>query len=177
MTDSKEILEKAKNIKLLACDVDGVLTRGEIIILNAGEEVKIWNVKDGMGYNLLSRMSYKVKTAWITGRKSVQVEDRASEMKIDHLVQNCANKKQAIETIAQKEELDLSQIAYIGDDVIDISALKSVGLSSCPADACAVVKEAAGLISSFNGGDGVVREMIDFIIKASGEWQKILEGF
>jgi 3-deoxy-D-manno-octulosonate 8-phosphate phosphatase (KDO 8-P phosphatase) len=175
--NKNEILDKAKNIKLLACDIDGVLTRGEIIIFNNSEEVKIWNVKDGMGYNLLSRTSPRIKTVWITGRESFQVEFRAAEMKIDYLIQNCVNKKQAIETIAQKESLDLSQVAYIGDDIIDIAVLKAVGLSSCPADACLEAKEAAGFISSINGGNGVVREMIEIIMKSLGEWQKVLERY
>jgi 3-deoxy-D-manno-octulosonate 8-phosphate phosphatase (KDO 8-P phosphatase) len=175
--NKNEILEKAKNIKLLACDVDGVLTRGEIIVFNNKEEIKIWNVKDGMGYNLLSKTSPRIKTAWITGRGSVQVETHAAEMKIDYLVQNCTNKKKAIETIAQKEKLDLSQIAYIGDDVIDICVLKIVGLSSCPADACFDAKEVAGFVSSLNAGEGLAREMIEIIIKSLGEWGKILERY
>ncbi|MDR2251552.1 MAG: hypothetical protein LBD98_01760 [Endomicrobium sp.] len=93
--DNNEILEKAKNIKLLACDVDGVLTHGEIIIFNNGEEVKIWNVKDGMGYNLLSKTAKRIKTAWITGKESIQVETRAAEIKIDCLIQNCMSKKRS----------------------------------------------------------------------------------
>jgi 3-deoxy-D-manno-octulosonate 8-phosphate phosphatase (KDO 8-P phosphatase) len=175
--NKNKIFAKAKNIKLLACDIDGVLTRGEMIVFNSGEEIKIWNVKDGMGYTLLSRTSPRIKTAWITGRKSLQVESRAAEMKIDYLIQNCTNKKQSIETIAQKENLDLSQIAYIGDDVIDIAVLKAVGLSSCPADACFEAREAAGFISSINGGNGVVREMIEIIMKSLGEWKKVLERY
>jgi 3-deoxy-D-manno-octulosonate 8-phosphate phosphatase (KDO 8-P phosphatase) len=170
--NKNEISSKAKNIKLLACDVDGVLTRGEIIIFNNGEEVKIWNVKDGMGYNLLSKTSPRVKTAWITGRGSLQVETRATEMKIDYLIQNCASKKQAIETIAQKENLDLSQIAYIGDDVVDIPVLKAVGLSSCPVDACIDAKEVVSFVSSINGGGGIVREMIEIIMRSLGQWKK-----
>ncbi|MDR0398900.1 KdsC family phosphatase [Candidatus Endomicrobiellum devescovinae] len=172
-----EILEKAKNIKLLACDVDGVLTHGEIIIFNNGDEVKIWNVKDGMGYNLLSKTSPRIKTAWITGRGSVQVETRAAEIKIDYLIQNCMSKKEALVRIAEKENLDLSQIAYIGDDIVDVPVLKSVGLSSCPSDACADAKEAVSFVSALNGGDGVVREMIEIIIKALGEWKKVLERY
>ncbi|MDR3196181.1 MAG: HAD hydrolase family protein [Endomicrobium sp.] len=175
--NNNEILKKAKNIKLLACDVDGVLTRGEIIVFNNGEEVKIWNVKDGMGYTLLSKMSSRIKTAWITGRGSVQVETRAAEIKVDYLIQNCASKKEALERIAEKENLKLLQIAYIGDDVGDVPVLRAVGLSSCPADACVDAKEAAGFVSSLNGGGGVAREMIEIIMKSLGEWKKALEKY
>jgi 3-deoxy-D-manno-octulosonate 8-phosphate phosphatase (KDO 8-P phosphatase) len=175
--DDNEILGKAKNIKLLACDVDGVLTHGEIIIFNNREEVKIWNVKDGMGYNLLSKTSKRIRTAWITGRESVQVEIRAAEIKIDYLIQNCMSKKEALGKIAEKENLDLSQIAYIGDDIIDVPVLKSVGLSSCPAEACVDVKEVVSFVSALNGGNGVVREMIEIIMKSLGEWKKVLERY
>ena len=87
------------------------------------------------------------------------------------------SKKEALVRIAEKENLDLSQIAYIGDDIVDIPVLKSVGLSLCPSDACTDVKEAASFVSAFNGGDGVVREMIEIIMKALGEWKKVLERY
>ncbi|MDR0977882.1 MAG: HAD hydrolase family protein [Endomicrobium sp.] len=175
--DTNEILYKAKNIKLLACDIDGVLTRGDIIIFNNGEEIKIWNVKDGMGYGLLSKTSPRIKTAWITGRGSIQVETRAAEMSIDYLVQNCMKKKKALEEIAEKEKLNLLQIAYIGDDIVDVPVLKAVGLSSCPADACSDAKQAADFVSSFNGGGGLIREMVEFIMKSLGVWEKVLEKY
>jgi 3-deoxy-D-manno-octulosonate 8-phosphate phosphatase (KDO 8-P phosphatase) len=175
--NNNEIFEKAKNIKLLACDIDGVLTRGEIIVFEDGEEVKIWNVKDGMGYNLLSKIYPRVKTAWITGRSSLQVDNRAREMTIDYLIQNCMNKKESIIKIVEEENLELSQIAYVGDDITDIPVLKIVGFSSCPANACADVKNVAKFVSSLDGGNGVVREVIEIIMKASGKWEKVLEGF
>ncbi|MCL1972781.1 MAG: HAD hydrolase family protein [Endomicrobia bacterium] len=172
-----QILKKAKNIKLLACDVDGVLTRGEIIILNNGEEVKIWNVKDGLGYHELKQIFPRVKTAWITGRESEQVKKRAESMGIDYLVQNCMRKKTAFDAILGETGFKASETAYIGDDIVDIQVLKLAGLSICPNDAVEEVKKHVDMVSSFKGGEGVVRDVIEIILKAKGEWKKTLERY
>ena len=174
MISNQNIINKAKNIKLLACDIDGVLTRGEITIFNDGEEIKIWNVKDGMGFSILSKTSPRIKTAWITGRQSRQAEKRMKDLKIDYLVSNCSNKKEALDKISKENGFDISEVAYIGDDIIDIVALKAVGFSACPKDACEDVKNCVNYISSFNGGEGAAREIIEKILKAKSEWQRIL---
>ncbi|MDR3256967.1 MAG: HAD hydrolase family protein [Endomicrobium sp.] len=175
--DKKDIIKKAKKVKLLASDVDGVLTRGEIIIFNDGEEIKVWNVKDGMGYGILSRISPKIKTAWITGRKSLQVERRAKDMNINYLVQSCMSKKEALEKILMENSFKASETAYIGDDIVDIPILKVVGLSLCPADACEEVKQCVDYVSIFKGGEGVVRDVIELVMKAKNDWKKSLETY
>jgi len=129
----KNIIEEAKNIKLLACDVDCVLIHGEIIVLNDGEEIKIWNVKDGMGYNEFSDASPRIETAWMTGRRSFQVEKRAKDMNIDYLVQSCMTKIAALNKILKSSGFNASETAYIGDNIVD-SVLKEVGFSVCPLD-------------------------------------------
>jgi 3-deoxy-D-manno-octulosonate 8-phosphate phosphatase (KDO 8-P phosphatase) len=177
MKNKKDIIEKAKNIRLLTCDVDGVLTRGEIIIFDNAEEIKIWNVKDGMGYYELLKTSPRIRTAWITGRQSYQVEKRAKDMKIDYLIQNCIKKKDAFKKILKQNDLELSETAYIGDDIIDIPVLNLVGLSVCPMDACKDVKKCVDYISSYNGGEGVVREIIELIMRAKGEWRKTINRY
>jgi 3-deoxy-D-manno-octulosonate 8-phosphate phosphatase (KDO 8-P phosphatase) len=171
------IIEKAKNMKLLAFDVDGVLTHGEIIISSAGEEIKIWNVKDGAGFVELLRVLPKIKTAWITGRKSIQIEKRAVEMNINYIVQNCLDKKAAFEKILQENGFEAFEAAYIGDDIVDIPALKIAGLSLCPMDACNEVKRSVDCVLGFKGGEGVAREVIELVIKAKGEWKKVLERY
>ncbi|MDR1523506.1 MAG: HAD hydrolase family protein [Endomicrobium sp.] len=171
------ILEIAKNIKLLVCDVDGVLTKGEIIIFNNGEEIKIWNVKDGMGYNLLSKSGLNIQTAWITGRGSLQVQKRAKDIKIDYLVENCNDKLKALNDMLKVIGLSLSEVAYIGDDIIDISILKVVGFSACPKDATQDVKNNSLYVSALNGGEGIVREVIEIIMKSQGVWEKVLDKF
>lgn len=177
MKTKTQILKKAKKIKLLACDVDGVLTRGEIIVLNNGEEVKIWNVKDGMGYHELRGTFPRVKTAWITGRESIQVQQRAESMKIDYLVQNCMGKKAAFEAILKETGYEPFETAYIGDDIVDIPILKEAGLSVCPKDACADVKKYVDFVATLNGGEGVAREVIELILKARNDWKRVLEKY
>lgn len=178
MAQSKtQLIKKAKNVKLIACDVDGVLTRGEIIVFNDGEEVKIWNVKDGLGYHELRKTFPRIKTAWITGRESEQVKKRAESMGIDYLVQNCMSKKAAFDAILEETGFKASETAYIGDDIVDIPVLKLAGLSVCPADAIGEVKKHVDIVSFFKGGEGVVRDIIEFILKAKGEWKKVLERY
>jgi 3-deoxy-D-manno-octulosonate 8-phosphate phosphatase (KDO 8-P phosphatase) len=177
MNIKKTVIQRAKNIKLLACDIDGVLTRGEIIVLNNGEEIKIWNVKDGMGYNELFKTLPRIKTAWMSGRKSLQIQKRAKILKIDYLVQNCKTKKKALEKILSKSGIDTREVAYIGDDLIDIPVLKTAGFSACPMDACQDVKKNVDYISSFKGGEGVVREIIEIIMQSKGEWKRALDRY
>jgi 3-deoxy-D-manno-octulosonate 8-phosphate phosphatase (KDO 8-P phosphatase) len=177
MVNIFDILERAKNIKLLVCDVDGVLTKGEIIIFNNGEEIKIWNVKDGMGYTLLFMSGLNIKTAWITGRGSPQIKKRAENIKIDYLVENCSNKLKALNNILKVTGLNLTEVAYVGDDIIDLPVLKSVGFAACPKDATEDVKNNALYISSLNGGEGVVRDVIEIIMKSQGVWEKVLANF
>ena len=175
MKNKEKIFKKAKAVKLLACDVDGVLTRGDIIIFNDGEEVKSWNVKDGLGYAEMRGVFPRIKTAWITGRESEQVKKRAESLNIDYLVQNCAGKQAALDAILEETGLKASETAYIGDDIVDIPVLSRVGLAVCPADAAEEAKKHADYVSALKGGDGVAREAIEIILKAKGEWEKILE--
>jgi 3-deoxy-D-manno-octulosonate 8-phosphate phosphatase (KDO 8-P phosphatase) len=177
MDIKQTIIQKAKNIKLLACDIDGVLTRGEIIVLNNGEEIKVWNVKDGMGYNELFKTLPRIKTAWMTGRKSLQNQKRAKILKIDYLVQNCINKMEALKKILGESGVDICEVAYIGDDLIDISVLKKAGFSACPMDACQDVKKNVDYVSSFKGGEGAVREIIEIVMRSKGEWKKVLDRY
>jgi 3-deoxy-D-manno-octulosonate 8-phosphate phosphatase (KDO 8-P phosphatase) len=175
MKYTKNLLNYAKNIKLIATDVDGVLTAGEVIILENGEEVKIWNVKDRLAIRLVKQYLPDIKLAWITGRKSKQVELRAKELDIDYLIQECKDKKKEIVKIANKMNIESSQIAYIGDDIIDLAVLNSVGVSICPKDAVDEVKKIAKYISKYDGGKGVLREAIEIVLKANNLWKQIIK--
>ena len=175
MKYTKKLLNYAKNIKLIATDVDGVLTAGEVIILENGEEVKIWNVKDRLAIRLVKQYLPDIKLAWITGRKSKQVELRAKELDIDYLIQECKDKKKEIVKIANKMNIESSQIAYIGDDIIDLAVLNSVEVSICPKDAVDEVKKIAKYISKYDGGKGVLREAIEIVLKANNLWKQIIK--
>ncbi len=171
---TKQILTAASKIKLIATDIDGVMTAGEIILLENGEEIKIWNVKDRLGMHLLKEYLPNVKVAWITGRKSKQVEIRAKEQKVDFLVQECKDKLKSLNAIANKMSIGISEIAYIGDDIIDLCVLRKAGLSVCPKDAVIEAKKVSKLISQYDGGKGVFREVCEILLKANKKWDEII---
>ncbi|MDR3113419.1 MAG: HAD hydrolase family protein [Endomicrobium sp.] len=173
MKNRNALLKKAEKIKLFISDIDGVLTRGEIIVLSSGEEVKIWNVKDGLGYIFLRDIYPEVKTALITGRGSLQAQERAKSMKIDYFIKNCMAKKEEFDKLLAKTGIKAEEAAYIGDDIVDIPVLKSAGLSVCPKDAVGIVKKHVDYVSEFNGGEGVVREIIDLMLLAKGKMKHI----
>lgn len=171
----KELLEIAKNIKLLILDVDGVLTDGGIILDNEGNEFKSFHVRDGHGIKMLIRAGIKI--AMITGRHSKVVERRAQELGITDVFQKCHDKRIAYKQLAEKYSLSDSEIAYIGDDIVDIPLLKGCGLSVTVADADDEVKAFAMMTTKRRGGRGAVREVCDFILKAKGLWQDIIDGY
>ncbi len=172
---TKQLLNTASKIKLIATDIDGVLTAGEVIVLESGEEVKMWYVRDRQGLHTLKQNLPNIKIAWITGRKSKQVEIRAKEQKVDFLVQECKDKLKAVIDIANKMSIGLSEIAYIGDDIIDLSVLRKVGLSVCPKDAVVEAKKVSKYISQYDGGKGVFREVCEIVLKANNKWDEIIK--
>jgi len=171
MKIKKEIIERAKKIKVIATDIDGVLTRGELIVLESGEEIKIWDIKDRFAYTLIRRFAPDIKLAWITGRKSNQVEIRAKELKIEYLYQKCSDKIASFNEIL-KDGFKNTEIAYIGDDWLDIPLLKRAGLSICPKNAPEEIKKFVHYVSKYEGGCGVFREIVEIILKARGIYEK-----
>src|SRR4030066_323685 len=165
----KQIAETAKNIKLLILDVDGVLTDGSIILDNKGNEFKSFHVRDGHGIKMLIRAGIQV--AIITGRHSKIVERRAHELGITEVFQKCFNKEVAYKQLSEKYSVTDSEIAYIGDDIVDIPLLKKSGFPVVVADADDEVKAVAKMITKKMGGRGAVREGCDFLLKAKGLWK------
>jgi 3-deoxy-D-manno-octulosonate 8-phosphate phosphatase (KDO 8-P phosphatase) len=154
----------ARNIKLIAFDVDGVLTHGEIIYSSSGEEIKSFNVKDGLGLVLASQNH--LITAIITGRESEAVKRRAKELKVTHLFQNAKDKVKVIEKLASQYGIRSEEICFMGDDLPDLQVLKRVGLAACPSDAVNEIKAVCNWISKYEGGRGAVRELVDFVLNA-----------
>ena len=150
-------------IKLVAFDVDGVMTDGSITYDENGVEYKTFNAKDGQGITNLNKAG--IITAIITGRKNGTVEHRAKNLKIKELYQGSKNKIADLEEIMQKYNISFDEIAYMGDDIPDICILEKVALKGCPADAVDEVKTIANFISTKNGGRGAVREFCDYILK------------
>ncbi len=169
------ILEAAGKIKLLILDVDGVLTDGGIILDNEGNELKSFHVRDGHGIKLLIRKG--VDVAIITGRHSRVVERRAHELGVKEIHQKCFNKVIAYEEIKGKFALQDEEIAYIGDDVVDIPLLRRVGLPVTVADASEDVRAFSMIVTKNRGGRGAVREITDLILKAKGFWEGIINDY
>ena len=153
--------EKASKIKLLAFDVDGVMTDGSITYDENGIEYKTFNAKDGHGLAKMAKNGFI--TAIITGRNNGTVDKRATDLRVCEVYQGVRNKLPILEGIMQKYELDFSQVAYMGDDEPDICILEKVGLPACPNDAVDKVKKICAFISSKQGGKGAVRELCDLV--------------
>jgi len=163
--------EIAKRIRILILDVDGVLTDGGIIFDNKGNEMKRFHVRDGHGVRMLMRAGIRV--AIVTGRMSDVVSRRAKELGITDVYQGVFRKSIVYEEILKKYRLRDEEVAFMGDDVVDIEILKRVGLPAVPADADEHAKRYAGFISKREGGRGAVRELIDFILMSSGLWSSV----
>ena len=158
--------EKASKIKLLAFDVDGVMTTGEVTYDENGVEYKSFNVKDGHGLVRIQHAGFI--TAIITARNNGTVKHRAENLHITELYQGQKYKLPALEEIMKKYDLTYEQVSYMGDDLPDLCILEKVGLKCCPNDAVDEVKSVCNFISSKDGGRGAVRELTDFILDAQG---------
>jgi len=167
----KNIKEKLKKIKILILDVDGVLTDGRIIMDDEGREIKNFHVRDGHGIKVLQR--YGIKVALLTGRQSKVVERRAKDLEIKDVYQKVYNKKEVFEKILKKHKISADAAAFIGDDIIDIPVLKSVGFSAAVADAVDAVKKSVDYVAKNSGGLGEVREICEMILQAQGQWPEI----
>jgi len=160
------IKEKASKIKLLAFDVDGVMTTGEVTYDENGVEYKSFNVKDGHGLVRVQKAGFI--TAIITARNNGTVKHRAENLHITELYQGQKYKLPALEEIMQKYNLTYEQVSYMGDDLPDLCILEKVGLKCCPNDAVDEVKSICNFISTKDGGKGAVRELTDLILEAQG---------
>ncbi len=173
--DKRYIKEKAKKIKLLILDVDGVMTDGSIILDNEGNELKRFHVRDGHGIKMLQKA--EIKVAIITGRISKVVDVRASELGITDVHQKIFKKSAVYEALLLKYKCRDENVAFMGDDIVDVELLKRAGLAAVPADADGETKKYATLIMTKNGGRGAVREFTDLILKATGLWEKVSGEF
>jgi 3-deoxy-D-manno-octulosonate 8-phosphate phosphatase (KDO 8-P phosphatase) len=159
-----QIKKIAAKIKLLILDVDGVLTDNMLYTSDNGEEIKRFNVSDGLGISLA--LSAGIEIALISGRRSKATAHRASDLKIKHLYLGERNKIKAYEDLKKKLNVKDEEIAYMGDDILDVSVLKKAALSICVKNANPLAKKFAKYITSHKGGDGAVREVIDMILES-----------
>ncbi|VFP82263.1 3-deoxy-manno-octulosonate-8-phosphatase KdsC [Candidatus Erwinia haradaeae] len=166
------ILNKAKNIKLLICDSDGVMSDGMIYHTNNGNIIQRFNVRDGYGIQCL--LKFAIEVGVITGNHSQMLKDRCSKLGISYIYQGQSNKTKPLNDIQSKLHLNEDQIAYIGDDLIDLPVLLKVGLSIAVADSHPMLLPHVDYITRMNGGNGAIREISDLILIAQN---KILRDF
>lgn len=170
----EEVFAKAKSIKVLITDIDGVLTDGGIIYDDMGTEYKKYHVKDG--YIVQHLRKAKVLVGAITGRSSQVVENRCEELKFDFHYHGVKDKGKKLEELLETLEVSLEEVAFIGDDLIDLPILTQVGWAVAPADALPYVKSFVHFVSTFAGGKGVFREVADILLHAKGQLIPLIEN-
>jgi len=164
--------DKAKGVRMLILDVDGVLTEGQIFMDKNGDESKAFNVRDGHGIKMLQRTGIRIGI--LTGRTSEVVERRASDLGIEHVVQGSLRKADGILTLCEKAGIDASECAYMGDDVVDLPAMQKCRLTLAPVDAHPGVLARVDWVSGNAGGRGAVRQAAEGLILAGGFWDKVV---
>ncbi|MDA3969904.1 MAG: HAD-IIIA family hydrolase [Desulfobulbaceae bacterium] len=171
----KNCFDRAREIKLLLLDVDGVLTDGTITYTDEGVELKSFNVKDGFGLNLLRQAG--VEVGIITARSSKALIRRCQDLKIDHLHQGKRHKVEVYKSMLADLHLEPHQVAYVGDDWLDLPMFGQVGFAVTVADGMEELKEVAHYTTKSSGGRGAVREVCDLIIDAKGKYESLLAGY
>lgn len=174
-TVADEVAEKIRAVRLLVLDVDGVLTDGRIIYTDSGVEVKAFDVKDGHGVKLLARGG--VDTALVTARTSRVVEVRAENLGIGLVYQGMLDKRKAFDDILEKTGLEPRELAYVGDDLVDLPVMRRVGFSATVADAVAEVRDGADYVATRPGGRGAVREVCELILRVQGRWDEVMARY
>ncbi len=164
--------ERARDIRMLILDVDGVMTDGSIIMDHRGRELKAFNVRDGHGIKMLQRAGIRVGI--ITGRSSEVVAARANDLGIEVVIQGCLNKSEGLDHLLSQCSLQAQQCAFMGDDVLDLPPMRRCSLALAPADAHPPVLRGAHWVSGCNGGHGAIRQAAEALILASGQWQNII---
>ncbi len=173
--DKKTFMEKAVDIKLAVFDVDGVLTNGKLILGESGNEYKSFHVRDGHGLVMLLEAGCKV--AVITARSSNIVAERMASLGIKYIYQGEKDKGARLQKLIDELDLERKQVAYVGDDVIDLPAMINVGLPIAVADAHPEVKNNADWITENRGGQGAVREVCELIMQAQGKFDDLIKAY
>lgn len=170
------MVEKSlERVRLLLLDVDGVLTDGRVLYSDRGEELKAFHTQDGLGLRLLQRAGLQL--GLITGRISEAVRRRARELDIDLVYEGVKDKAVLLEEISGKTGISLAEMAFVGDDLVDLPPMIRVGVAIAVANAVEEVKAAAAIVTRSRGGHGAVREVVETILKAQGRWEATLRMF
>lgn len=172
---TEDLKAKFRKIKLLLLDVDGVLTDGRIIYDSRGRDSKFFDVHDGLGVYVLHKAG--IKTVLITAKSSKTIKPRARDMRVAEIFADIFPKTAVLERILKKYKVSLDEICFIGDDLVDLSLMRKVGLPVAVANASSEIKEAATYITNRLGGRGAVREVAEIILKSQNKWKDILDFY
>jgi 3-deoxy-D-manno-octulosonate 8-phosphate phosphatase (KDO 8-P phosphatase) len=173
--DPEEFTTRARAIEWILCDVDGVLTDGGLYYDHRGRQTLRFNVKDGMGLKLAQRAGIKV--GLLTARETQAIRHRSKELRLDALMTGIRDKGARFDEFLRQKSCTANRVAYVGDDLADLTVLSRCGLSFCPADAVREVKAVVQRVLDSAGGRGAAREMVERILKARGDWEQVLAPF
>jgi 3-deoxy-D-manno-octulosonate 8-phosphate phosphatase (KDO 8-P phosphatase) len=172
---SRALQARARKIRLLVMDVDGVLTNGLMILSERGDELKAFHTHDGIAVALAKRAG--LRTAMITGESSPIAKARGAKLGVDSVVLGARRKGETVEALCAEHRVPAEAVAYIGDDLLDLPAIQRAGLAIAVADAVEQVKAAAHVVTRTRGGHGAVREAVEFILRAKGTWRSTVEAY
>ena len=167
---SEALVERCRALKLILTDVDGVMTDGTLLLLPDGGEAKAFHVRDGLAVVLAHRAG--LRTGLLSGRASEVVSRRAQELGMAVVRQGCADKAVALREVLAEQGIAAREVAYVGDDINDLPVMEAVALSAAPADACFEVRAAAFMVLDARGGQGCLREFVEAILRARGDWER-----
>lgn len=169
------VQERARRIRLLLFDVDGVLTDGKVLLHADGSESKAFHIKDGAAIVFAQRAG--VAVGFLSARTSAATAQRAAQLSVRVLVQGASSKAAALDQILRDTNLQDDDVAYMGDDLLDLPVLARAGLSAAPSDAVAEVREAVDWVSGAGGGRGAARELVELVLGAQGLWETVVAGY
>lgn len=169
-----ELRQRLERVRILLCDVDGILTDASIYVGEDGE-YKRFNVRDGLGLVIWRRAGYRV--GWVSARPSAATALRADELEVDFLVQQKGSKVKAIEQRLAADGGTWEQVCYMGDDIVDLGPLERAGVAVCVPTGHPEALARAHYVTALGGGQGAVREVIELILRAQGRWSRILEEY
>lgn len=173
--DDQEFARRARGLRWLLTDIDGVLTDGGMLYGPGGEELKRFHARDGLALKLARGCGLRVGLLSARGNRAVEI--RAGELGLDRVILGQRDKVAALELLLHEEDVAPAEVAYIGDDLPDLGVLGRVGLALCPADAAPEVRETAHRVLGLDGGHGCAREAVELILRARGQWRTAVEPF
>ena len=175
MVMKTSVINKAKKIKLLLLDVDGVLTDGRIIYDSGGRDMKFFDVHDGLGVTLLKKAG--IPTILVTAKGSGAIKPRARDMKVDEVFADITPKLKVLDKVVEKYGVTYSEVCFVGDDLVDLCVLKRVGFPVAVSNAASEIKQAAVYVTRKAGGRGAVREVAELLLKSQSKWSRMLKPY